>query len=417
MAEKTTNPAAAWGTKAARAAALCATPAQQWRDWANLTDGPAVLIAERVLANDVANYIRFRSVCRPWRRCSDDPRRHSALDSRFHPRQWLIMLGDKDNEEEKKTKTPRRRCFMNTTTGQCVSMDLPELHHHSHRRAFGPTAEGLLVLIDERSLVVRVLNPFTRRLTQLPSVASLLGCTERPRHPYTAVSVVGAGLAGDRAFALAFGGGTLAVARPGSAGWTPVGALRSWSVSSSLSFAGRFYCVVDGAVMVLRSVANNQTPPRMEVVAALARPCSATTVHLVENGGEMVLVHRYIASPASHTHGPERTCDVFRVDVDAEKMVPVRSLDGRAVFIGERRDLSVSPTVFPSIIADAVYPSFEFREKMRAADRTEAYRLADGTVESSSAYGHHDVSSGFKVARPYTITDFLSLHIRGYKTS
>ncbi|GJN11252.1 hypothetical protein PR202_ga29430 [Eleusine coracana subsp. coracana] len=381
MAEKTTNPAAAWGTKAARAAALCATAAQ-WRDWANLTDGPAVLIAERVLANDVADYIRFRSVCRPWRRCSDDPRRHSALDSRFHPRQWLIMLGEKDEEEKK--KTPRRRRFMNTATGQCVSMDLPELHH-GHRRAFGPTAEGL----------------------SSTSAAS--------SHPYTTVSVVGAGLAGDRAFALAFGGGTLAVAWPGSARWTPVGALRSWSVSSSLSFAGRFYCVADSAVMVLKDVAKNQTP-RMEVVAELARPCRVTTLdtmHLVEDGGEMVLVHRYIASPASHTHGPERTCDVFRVDLDAGKMVPVRSLDGRAVFIGECRALSV----FPSIIADAVYPSFEFREKTRAVDRTEAYRLADRNIESSSAYGHHDASSGFKVARPYTIADFLSLHIRGYKTS
>uniref|UniRef100_A0A0E0P2E0 KIB1-4 beta-propeller domain-containing protein n=1 Tax=Oryza rufipogon TaxID=4529 RepID=A0A0E0P2E0_ORYRU len=246
------------------------------RDWYNLTDGPAGLIAERVLAGDVADYMRFRAVCTAWRQCSADPREHNSLDSRFHPRRWFML------REWPERAAPHRRRFINAATGQCVAVDLPEIEGH---RSFGPTAEGLLVLVDDRTLFVRVLNPFTRRLTELPSLATLL-----PRDRYLVggdLSVCGAGLAGGDGclIALYFSNTRkLAVAKPGDERWALVDH-RVPRLASSLSFAGRFYCVSDDADAVMTVKTSENQPPRLVAAAELAIQYSPMmdTLHLVDN--------------------------------------------------------------------------------------------------------------------------------------
>jgi hypothetical protein len=54
--------------------------------------------------------------------------------------------------------TPRRR-FRNVCTSKSVEVDLPELDGHY---VFVPKGEGLLLLVDKRTSVVRLLNPLTR---------------------------------------------------------------------------------------------------------------------------------------------------------------------------------------------------------------------------------------------------------------
>lgn len=135
------------------------------RDWTNLGDGPAGLIAERLLASDVADYVSFRAVCRPWRLCCTDPRKQDIgiLDRRFHPRQWIMLRAT--------GVSPLRRSFLNVSTGYSRYVDLPELRDHC---VFGPTSEGLLVLVDMATYVVRLLNPFTRQEETFPAATTLM---------------------------------------------------------------------------------------------------------------------------------------------------------------------------------------------------------------------------------------------------
>uniref|UniRef100_A0A0E0C1R6 KIB1-4 beta-propeller domain-containing protein n=1 Tax=Oryza meridionalis TaxID=40149 RepID=A0A0E0C1R6_9ORYZ len=123
----------------------------------------------------------------------------------------------------------------------------------------------------------------------------------------------------------------------------------------TMSFAGRFYCATIDDVMVVETSADQA--PRMAVVANLVRPFSTMmpdTVHLVDNGGELMLVDRECNGSLK-----ERKFKVYLVDLYVGRMLPVSSLGGRAFFIGVELALSVSPLVFPSSSANAIYLGFD----------------------------------------------------------
>uniref|UniRef100_A0A0E0LW48 Uncharacterized protein n=1 Tax=Oryza punctata TaxID=4537 RepID=A0A0E0LW48_ORYPU len=106
--------------------------------WLNLgEEGPTGLITERVLTNDVTNYIRFCTLCRPWRLCSVDPHcsKSGALDNCFLPRRWIML---------DKAAPHAIGCFrfLNASTGECIWVDLLELDDHT---LVTLTLEGLLL--------------------------------------------------------------------------------------------------------------------------------------------------------------------------------------------------------------------------------------------------------------------------------
>lgn len=83
----------------------------------------------------------------------------------------------------------------------------------------------------------------------------------------------------------------LGVAKLGDQSWTPLKFRDPLRRTAPLMFAGRFYCVTVDGVMVLEL---ETSPPRLEVAARRHMPVSVEmdSTHLVDNGGQLMLVHR-----------------------------------------------------------------------------------------------------------------------------
>ncbi|CAL5083619.1 unnamed protein product [Urochloa decumbens] len=357
--------------KRARAAALSGSITTCTRDWASIGgDGPAGLIADLSLASDVADYVRFRAVCRSWRRCSPEDPRTAGLDSRFLPRKWIML----DNAHA----AARRHRFLNVSTGECIRTDLPELAEHS---LLTPTPEGLLLLLHEPTLVVRLLNPITRQLTGLPPVTALLPPELRRRRQSGcqlggSFRVRGAGIVADddasAAVVVYFHSCyTLAVAKPGHERWTVVQG-KDGEICSALPFAGRFYCTTRKGIMVLDTSGSDQQPPRLVTAVETKAPrfiynvIATETLHLVDNGGQLMLVYR------NHKLGYN---ELSWVDLGAGTLIPVESFGGRAVFMGMHRAICVSPEAFPFVKADTMYLGFD------CDGETLGYNVVDGSTE------------------------------------
>ncbi|KAF7103579.1 hypothetical protein CFC21_104559 [Triticum aestivum] len=349
------------------------------RDWAGLGDGLTGMIADRVLAYDVADYLRFRAVCGPWRRCCADPRAHGGLDRRFHPRRWLML-----REPRERIDAPNRRRFLNSSTGECIQVHLPELHN---QEVLALTAEGLLVVLDwPRSTKGNDCLLFTAAFdTHFPAWGSGV-------------------LSDDSTVALSFNRlNILGMAKPGDDHWTVLEFRNPLQTASSM-VAGRFYCVTIDGVMVLED-----QPPRLELAARLPMPVSPTsdTVHLMDNAGELTLVHRRFSRHHDNNNMAKRRYDVYRLDPGAGTLCRVNSFggDGHALFIGMYCSLSVPTKIFPSgsIRGDTVYLSFDIAER----NKTEGYHLADRSAISS------DILNSRSALQPHNLVDCLSLCTTG----
>uniref|UniRef100_A0ACD5WQ26 Uncharacterized protein n=1 Tax=Avena sativa TaxID=4498 RepID=A0ACD5WQ26_AVESA len=364
------------------------------RDWAALDDGPAGLIADRLLAHDVADYLRFRSMCRTWRRCSADPRSHDGLDRRFHPRLWVLL-------QERLGRT-NSRCFFNSSTGKFIQVDLPELRDHY---LLAHTPEGLLVLLQQLPQLgnVRLLNPLTRHIIELPPLTTLL--PQEKHHVLFHDNIRyfkawGSGIAYDDSLVVLcfYSLSLLGVAKPGDESWTLV-EFNNRLQTSPLMFAGRFYYFSVDGVMVLKT--SPPGPPRIEEAARrhMAVSASSSTSHLVDNAGELMMVHRVSSTEEGE---PRWRYAMYRVDLGTRALVRVNSFGGgRALFLGMDCSLSVPVGVFPSgsISSDTIYFKFGLEEW----DEVEAYHLSDRSIEPAKFN-----LDGF-MPQPHTLADCLSL--------
>jgi hypothetical protein len=165
-------------------------------------------------------------------------------------------------------------------------------------------------------------------------------------------------------------------------------------------FAGRFYYFSVDGFMVLET--SPPGPPRMEVAARrhmVVSTRSTESSHLVDNAGELMMVHRMLVTEDGETGW---RYDMYRVDLGTRTLVPVNSFGGgRALFLGRDCSLLVPVGVFPScsISSDTIYFRFDVKER----DSTEAYHLAVRSIEPAM------LNLDGSVPRPHTLVDCLCL--------
>ncbi|KAL6657736.1 hypothetical protein ACP70R_005516 [Stipagrostis hirtigluma subsp. patula] len=338
------------------------------RDWASLTDGPAGLIAERVLSNDYVDFLRFRAVCAAWRACCAGLCARGALDKRFHPRRWVMLphaASDKDIHGERR--------FLNVATGELIHVGVPDLRRC---HLLGRTAEGFLVLCRRDTLVVQLCNPLTAQIANLPCAASLLDDKgSMPERKLMNLVLRGAGVAGDSTVALHVDSSSLAVAKPGDLLWTNL--KLQHKIGSVVPFAGQIYLATSRNISVLETVANQ--PPRLAVAAGGTGLYSPRRMSLVDNDGELILSCS-ACSADEHSTRIRRKNYLCRVRLDTRNTVPAGGLNGRALFTGATRSLVVAAGVSPSVTADTVYVC-KMDERTTILRQVVAVDLLGGSVE------------------------------------
>ncbi|TVU12722.1 hypothetical protein EJB05_46377, partial [Eragrostis curvula] len=141
--------------------------------WASLPEDLLDVVASRLLAGDLLDYVCFRAVCTAWRSGTADPRGRGVADPCFHPRRWM-MLPEGHYLYPGHPNLGGFIRFLNLDTGVLVRARIPFLGVGN----FWPidSVDGLLLLLRDtvdQEGAVRLLHPFTGDIVQLPPIGSL----------------------------------------------------------------------------------------------------------------------------------------------------------------------------------------------------------------------------------------------------
>ncbi|CAL5087433.1 unnamed protein product [Urochloa decumbens] len=336
-------------------------PAPEERDWTSLHQDITRLITERLLEEDVTEYIAFRGVCTHWRSSTPSPRDPTLADRRFHPRGWVALCegtGVRPVDDEAIT-------FFHTSSGKVRRLRLRELRG---QRIVGFT-DGLILLLDTATAAVRVLHPFTRVVPQLIAVVICF-----PNMP------------------------VVICAEPSRKDWRIIHSLIQFT--NTLTFNGRLYGVtrVKRQLVQVYPLNKRVVPVVAEVPKELGCPRSCR-YYLVESMGAMlVAVLHKISSEKFNAF------TLFKVDLSRHELTRVPSLGDRALFLSYDRCLSVSTMNQPSISNNCIH----FAMPMARYPVT-VHSLSDGSFESLSVPCLDDKPAvgDWTSVQPYTLADHL----------
>jgi hypothetical protein len=193
----------------------------------------------------------------------------------------------------------------------------------------------------------------------------------------------------------------------------------------TISFKGHFYCLTDQGVMVVETSANQ--PPHLVLAAELPKrsPLLLSTMYLVDNGGELILVNCTKSSTRTKCRNSSIITKkyfikykAYWVDLKAMNTKHVLGLGGCAIFIGSRGAISVSTSAFPSIKCDSIYIGLDGMLGIHV-DSTQLYCLVDGTSDHCGIIRQDDFDEDCSIEMtprfgPCAIDDYLSWYVTDY---
>jgi hypothetical protein len=279
-------------------------------------------VAKDLLRSDVTEYIRLRAVCKPWRSATAAAR----LQPRFFPRNWQLLRGNMLGEKSR---------FVNVLTGAFLKVKIPP----QYGRVIA-CADGCLVLEDNTTYTMRLLNPMTMAVADLPYHYIYLS--------FIHVDVTAAGIINDGGEALTVVlcitvGDMAAIycAKPGDFAWRLVDAgIEEGEVpmfEGGLTVDGSFY-VPKRTGDVLKVVLHPR--PRLAYVAMLqdARHWNrvdgfaGVRFFLVPSlddthGGGMLLVR------GLYENNQAAQMDVFQLNLESRRCTELRDIGDRIIFL------------------------------------------------------------------------------------
>ncbi|XP_072147957.1 uncharacterized protein [Setaria viridis] len=305
---------------------------EEGRNWASLLPDLLNLVAARLLAVDVVDYISFRVVCARWRASAPSPRDPTLRDPRLHPRGW-VALCDGDGV---RPADAFEVAFFHAATGRRLRVRLPELRGH---RIVGFT-DGLLILINKETTAVRVLHPFIRAAVDLPPIAAIFNhmVKDQLSRAWMRAAVCASQASADSIAVVAWFPTVpgVVVAEHSSPCWYIV--YHSVELASAISFQGRVYGIVSNERRVLQIYPQCSKPCVADIPNTIGIP-QTHKFFLVESAARLILVLRHFHFD-NFTEGGYRPCQfaLFEVDtVGHRELTPLSSLGDQAVFLSRDR--------------------------------------------------------------------------------
>ena len=362
-------------------------------DWSSLPLDITGIIAERLLVEDVTDYMSFRAVCSHWRATTTSPCDPTLRETRYRPRGW-VALCDGDGVR------PADACkitFLHTSTRRHLRVRLPELQNH---RIVGFT-DGLLILLNKATTAIRVLHPFTRVFVDFPPLAPIFRDLVKPMESRAWMKA-----------AVCWSHASIAVVA-----WFPVVPVviyaepmkRRWSVIhlglelwTALPFQGRLFGIRKGTGELVQVY---PLCPQYPVVARIPSVFGCPEFcyyYLVEFGGQMLLAVQHRSVGQREGWQPFAFA-LFVVNIHRRGLNPLAGLGDQALFLCKDRCLCVSAGKLPSIRGNSIYFS------LPNYDPVVLYSLSSGTFERTSTFALiHDRKERIRPSvRPFTLADHL----------